>query len=150
VPGGHRQGVVRSARRAVRAGVPGRDVRGACAIGRRARRQVRGGRAALGAAGRPRLMTAPAAGQSGDAAPGTNRVVGRTALVTGAGYGLGRAIALALAGAGARVVLVGRQEGKLVAVAGELPEGRSRVATCDTSDPAAVDRLREELSDEEV
>ncbi len=81
-----------------------------------------------------------------------DRVAGRTALVTGAGNGLGRAIATALAGRGARVVLVGRHEDTLAEVAGSLAtDGAStRVATCDVSDPASVDRLRRELLDEEV
>lgn len=77
-------------------------------------------------------------------------LAGRTALVTGAGNGLGRAIALALARAGARVVLVGRRATTLDAVASEVPDGRARVATCDTSDPGDVDRLRAGLADEEI
>ena len=54
---------------------------------------------------------------------------GRNALITGAGKGLGRGIALALAGRGARVVLVGRDRGRLDAVAKEfesLPGTSSR------------------------
>jgi len=81
-----------------------------------------------------------------------NRVAGRTALVTGAGNGLGRAVSLALSRAGARVILVGRTLATLEGVALELsvvgPAGR--VAVADTSDPAAVQALRDELADEDV
>ncbi len=80
-----------------------------------------------------------------------DRLAGRTALVTGAGNGLGRAIALALAAEGVRVLLVGRDRDKLETVAGELAGAAgSRVARCDTSDPAAVDALAAELADENV
>lgn len=83
-----------------------------------------------------------------------DRLAGRTAVVTGAGNGLGRAIALALAGQGVRVVLVGRDRGKLDAVAGEIDAGATgsggRVATCDTADPTSVDTLAAELADEDV
>jgi NAD(P)-dependent dehydrogenase (short-subunit alcohol dehydrogenase family) len=81
-----------------------------------------------------------------------SRVTGRTALVSGAGNGLGRAIALALATAGARVVLVGRTRKTLEAVSKEVTGqgGTSRVAPCDTADPDAVTRLRDELADETI
>jgi NAD(P)-dependent dehydrogenase (short-subunit alcohol dehydrogenase family) len=48
------------------------------------------------------------------------RLDGRTALVTGGSSGIGRAIAQALARAGARVVLSGRDEGRLDATVLEL------------------------------
>ena len=76
-------------------------------------------------------------------------LVGRTALVTGGGSGLGAAIATALHGAGARVVLVGRDRGRLDAVAGRLGE-RTRTACCDVADATAVERLRTELAEEEI
>lgn len=84
--------------------------------------------------------------------PGVTPLVGRTALVTGAGNGLGRAIALALAGAGARVVLVGRARGKLDETVTLLPAGAagSRVATADVTDPGAVTALAAELTGESV
>src|ERR1700760_578788 len=73
-------------------------------------------------------------------------LAGRTALVTGAGSGLGRAISLAYAERGLHLVLVGRDEAKLTAVAkeiGGLPGsvGTPVVRTCDVSDEAAVAEL---------
>ncbi len=47
-------------------------------------------------------------------------LAGRVALVTGAGSGIGRAVALALAGRGMRVLLVGRREDALQAVAQQI------------------------------
>ena len=47
---------------------------------------------------------------------------GTTAVVTGGGQGIGAAIARALAGCGARVVISGRHESTLKAVAGEIAE----------------------------
>ncbi len=82
----------------------------------------------------------------------TDRVAGRTALVTGAGNGLGRAIALRLAAAGARVMLVGRTEETLRAVLAEVEAagGEGRTARCDTSSPEEVASLKAELSEESV
>ena len=76
-------------------------------------------------------------------------LTGRTALVTGGGSGLGAAIATALHGAGARVVLVGRDRGRLDEVAGRMGE-RTRTASCDVADESAVERLRTELAEEEI
>lgn len=76
-------------------------------------------------------------------------LTGRTAVVTGGGSGLGAAIARSLHAAGAAVVLVGRDEQKLSAVAAELGERASGIA-CDVADEASVDRLREALGDTEV
>jgi NAD(P)-dependent dehydrogenase (short-subunit alcohol dehydrogenase family) len=47
-------------------------------------------------------------------------LAGRTALITGGGRGIGAACARALAGAGARVVVAGRTQADLDAVAGEI------------------------------
>ncbi|GAB3715087.1 SDR family NAD(P)-dependent oxidoreductase [Nocardiopsis nanhaiensis] len=80
----------------------------------------------------------------------SDRIVGRTALVTGGGRGLGRAIARALAGEGARVVVTGRAKEPLDTVVDELPPGRGRAAVCDVTDPKSVARLRDELADENV
>ena len=85
----------------------------------------------------------------------TNRIAGRTALVTGAGNGLGRAISLGLAEHGARVVLVGRNTQKLDRVAAEIHTalgdgGPARAAVCDTADPASVAALAAELAEEDI
>jgi NAD(P)-dependent dehydrogenase (short-subunit alcohol dehydrogenase family) len=74
---------------------------------------------------------------------------GRTALVTGAGNGLGRAITLALAASGARVLLAGRQPGKLEKVAAEVGPA-ARIGVCDTSDEASVAALAAGFADEQV
>jgi NAD(P)-dependent dehydrogenase (short-subunit alcohol dehydrogenase family) len=65
-------------------------------------------------------------------------LVGKTAIVTGAGTGIGRAIALRLASAGASVALLGRTRASLERVAGEA-KGETLVQTADVRDRAAVD-----------
>lgn len=64
-------------------------------------------------------------------------VTGRVAWITGAGTGIGEAAALALAEAGMTVVLSGRRQDKLEAVAGRIG-GRAEVAVLDVADKAAV------------
>jgi NAD(P)-dependent dehydrogenase (short-subunit alcohol dehydrogenase family) len=81
--------------------------------------------------------------------PGEPVIIGRTAVVTGAGNGLGRAIAVRYAKAGVRVVVAGRDRAKLEAVAAQIGAG-ARVATVDTSSPESVAALAVELADEEV
>jgi NAD(P)-dependent dehydrogenase (short-subunit alcohol dehydrogenase family) len=76
-------------------------------------------------------------------------IEGRTAVVTGAGNGLGRAIAARLAAEGARVVLTGRDRGKLKAAATEI-DADTRVETVDTSSPDSVTQLAAALADEDV
>jgi 3alpha(or 20beta)-hydroxysteroid dehydrogenase len=63
---------------------------------------------------------------------------GRSAIVSGGGSGIGRAAALGLARAGASVLLVGRSEERLQAVAGEIEAqgGRAIAHPADVSDPA--------------
>jgi NAD(P)-dependent dehydrogenase (short-subunit alcohol dehydrogenase family) len=76
-------------------------------------------------------------------------IIGRTALITGAGNGLGRAIALELTSRGARVILTGRNRDKLDLVATECGS-EARVATVDTADEVSVAALAAELRDEQV
>lgn len=76
-------------------------------------------------------------------------LTGRTAVVTGGGSGLGAAIAGTLHGAGADVIIVGRDEAKLDAVASRLGE-RARGLHCDVSDASSVDALRDALAGIEV
>ncbi len=72
---------------------------------------------------------------------------GATVLLTGATGGLGQAIAGALAARGARLILSGRRESELVALAQSLG-GRAVVA--DLAVRSDVDRLIEEASDADV
>ncbi|MEX6504804.1 SDR family oxidoreductase [Jiella sp. M17.18] len=67
-------------------------------------------------------------------------LTGRTALVTGSSQGIGYALAEGLGGAGARVVLNGRDAGKLAAAAGRLREKGLDVSTFafDVTDADAV------------
>ncbi|RVT95531.1 3-oxoacyl-[acyl-carrier-protein] reductase [Rhodovarius crocodyli] len=67
---------------------------------------------------------------------------GKIALVTGASSGIGIAIAEALHAQGAHVVLTGRREAELSAVAEKLGS-RARVAVADLADPAAPATLVE-------
>jgi gluconate 5-dehydrogenase len=68
-------------------------------------------------------------------------LTGRTALVTGSSAGIGYALAGGLASAGARVVLNGRDAGKLERAADRLRSQGAFVLTSafDVTDPAAVD-----------
>jgi NAD(P)-dependent dehydrogenase (short-subunit alcohol dehydrogenase family) len=103
-------------------------------------------------------LTAPGLATAG----GSGDLVGRTALVTGAGSGLGRAIAVALAGAGARVILTGRTAGTLRETADLIAShpiancrpvhvpGSARIAPADVSAPGSVDALLDSLADEDV
>ena len=67
----------------------------------------------------------------------------RLALVTGGGSGIGAAVAHALAAEGCRVVICGRTESKLRAVADAKPAGAADILPhpCDVADWAAVERL---------
>jgi NAD(P)-dependent dehydrogenase (short-subunit alcohol dehydrogenase family) len=68
-------------------------------------------------------------------------LVGRHALVTGAGSGIGAAVARALVGAGARVSLAGRRHQPLEAVALSLPAGMTQILDgFDVTAPAAIAR----------
>jgi NAD(P)-dependent dehydrogenase (short-subunit alcohol dehydrogenase family) len=74
-------------------------------------------------------------------------ISGKTVVVTGGGSGIGRAIALALSKRGATVVLVGRTESRLRAVADEAAEleGSAVVVPGDVSGIDEVDRIATEV-----
>ncbi len=66
---------------------------------------------------------------------------GRRALLTGATGGLGRAIAAALAARGATLLLSGRDQAALEALAAELPGSGHHVLPADLGDPGAAAAL---------
>src|SRR6201995_732770 len=68
-------------------------------------------------------------------------ISGRTALLTGATGGLGRAIAKGLAEAGAAVVLSGRREADLLALAESLPGADHRILVADLAEDGEAERL---------
>ena len=73
-----------------------------------------------------------------------NELLGRVAVVTGAGKNIGRAIALALADGGAKVAVNGRSDrGSVDAVVAEIASkgGEALAVMADVSDEAAVARL---------
>lgn len=72
-------------------------------------------------------------------------ISGKTAIVTGASSGIGRAYARALAEAGAHVVLVGRNEERLRAVALELPGEHFAVPIDVSTDGAAAEIVQAAL-----
>ena len=78
---------------------------------------------------------------SGDVREG--ELVGKTAVVTGAGQGIGQAVALELASAGVRVVCVGRTAAKLAATAGRIEElgGQATTLSADIRDPGWLAEL---------
>ena len=71
--------------------------------------------------------------------------MGRTFVITGGGSGLGRAFARTLAADGETCVLLGRNLGKVHAVAEEIGNGSFALA-CDIADPASVDAAFAEIA----
>ncbi len=71
------------------------------------------------------------------------RLQGKVAIVTGGGTGIGRAIAVLFAAEGATVILNGRREAPLAAVAEAIAAagGRAHVAVADVTHPAEAERL---------
>src|SRR5436190_9431965 len=74
-------------------------------------------------------------------------VRGARVLLTGASGGIGPAIARALAGQGARLVLSGRREDVLAALAAELD---AAVLVADLADPSAPERLARDAGEVDV
>jgi 3-oxoacyl-[acyl-carrier protein] reductase len=75
-----------------------------------------------------------------------NELAGRTAVVTGGSRGIGAGIAVALAGYGARVVINGRDQAALLAVADAITGagGKAHTVVADMTDEASVQALREQ------
>jgi NAD(P)-dependent dehydrogenase (short-subunit alcohol dehydrogenase family) len=81
------------------------------------------------------------------APPGTGPLVGRVALVTGAGQGVGQGIALALAAEGVNVAVLGRTVAKLEETCGLLRARgvEAEAFACDVADTEAVPAVVEEV-----
>ncbi len=73
-------------------------------------------------------------------------LAGRTAVVTGGSRGIGAGIAIALAAHGAQVVVNGRDQAALTAVADAITwaGGKAHTVIADMTDEAAVRALRDE------
>jgi len=76
----------------------------------------------------------------------TNRLEGKTALVTGASAGIGEAIARRLASAGCHLILTGRRLDRLESLARELEEHEAVAVTPLAMDVSSEAEVREKLS----
>lgn len=78
----------------------------------------------------------------------TNKLVGKVAIVTGAGRGIGKIAAFAFAAAGASVACIARRREDLEAVVLEIAEkydGTAIAVVADVADPGAPERIVEEV-----
>lgn len=75
-----------------------------------------------------------------------NLFADKTVIVTGGGSGIGRCTAHELAALGARLVLIGRNEEKLQAVAAELLEDTGREALCFACDIREEEAVRDTVA----
>jgi len=76
----------------------------------------------------------------------SDRLAGKTALVTGAGTGIGQGVAARFGREGARVVFADRNADAAQAAAAEVADGRGLAVTMDISDEAAVESAFAELA----
>jgi NAD(P)-dependent dehydrogenase (short-subunit alcohol dehydrogenase family) len=76
----------------------------------------------------------------------SERLTGKTALVTGAGTGIGQGVAARFGREGARVVFADRNGEAAQEAAAEVTDGRGRAVTMDISDEAAVEAAFAELA----
>ena len=76
----------------------------------------------------------------------TERLTGKTALVTGAATGIGQSVADRFAREGARVVYADRNGDAAVTAAGQAAGGRGRAVTMDISDEPSVESAFAELA----
>lgn len=80
-------------------------------------------------------------------------LAGKRALITGAGRGIGRAVALTLAAASCEVVLLGRNQSRLAAVAAELQSACGKAVdlhSVDVGDNQALEATLNEISDNPI
>lgn len=72
-----------------------------------------------------------------------NRLINKTAVITGAGSGIGKGIAMALAEAGAKVVVCGRREEPLIKVCTEInnENGQAVAVSGDVSDETVAQKI---------
>ena len=78
----------------------------------------------------------------------SGKLIGKTAVITGASRGLGKAMALALAAEGARIALVARDRERLEAVATEIgaANGQATVVPADVTSEDQVRRIEREIA----
>ena len=75
----------------------------------------------------------------------TQRLEGKSAVITGGGRGIGKAIALAYAREGARCVVTSRRFEDLEQTAAEAPDGLVTAVACDVSDDSSVKEMADRV-----